>query len=1034
MIIDDNLFQKAYKKLKSSIYYDKTELILRNRLVEFEYHHIEGGTLDKTLRELYQQFTSEDEKQYQKLLSEISSTIHYHVFPKKIKKGQTDQESTVLFNFSERVTEVSELQYFIDMDIRGHILGVVWLMLIGYRIDQNCIYEHSYGNRIRKNLYNEFSEEPTYSPYLFEPYFQQYESWRDHGLDKAQAYLKERRDVIVMTMDFRRFYYSVDMNEEAFDSLLKDADLDEDENYMFCKRLNDFVCAVVDSYASLFEKTQYDGRRILPIGFLPSNILSNWCLRNFDKVIVDGWNPLYYGRYVDDILIVDKVEHNSALYHKAKQQAIKKEEIVQFLLRQCTRWNGIENFDTREKLCRKLAPLRIHNKEAEVSYYVNPLYNPMQFDKSKIELQNSKLKIFYFKSEETDALITCFKEEISKNKSEFRFMPEDDAVFSDNDYSEIYDLNYKDTINKFRGIEGMSIDPYMLSKFLGKYLRIGSLIEDKTESRFAKDILKIFDYHTIIEHYMQWERILEILLMNEHYDAIKQFAERVMDAIEQMKAPDYETEIKVRTALYLELHAAIARVFSLSYGEKPDSIVQYIYEDENGLKLWKNVKGNLIEGWDKCYDVNTLRNAYNVTRMSDKSVLPIPVEMLNFDRSESINLTSFRDAYAHLKRDRKREKLLDTHYVYYPYLINMHDIALAYFLEEINEQLPFFQYDEIQAEQEELYLKLNYKVGYQSENAVSVKKFYRKKLHHDRNLFQICIGNEKKNKIRVAIANTKLDLDNFTLLIKGRPNRGYQRYCSLSSMVNQAIKEKADLLVMPESYLPFEWLSALARVCAANQLAVVTGVEHFINENKTIDTSEGNGRIYNFTAVILPYIEHDRKCAYISFHLKRHYAPNEIRLIRGYNYREVEGSNYELYQWNGCYFPVYCCFELASITDRALFQSYADFIIAVEWNRDIKYYSNIMESLSRDIHCYCIQVNSSDYGDSRITKPSKSEEMDEIRTKGGKNSTILIGEIDIEKLRDFQIKEYELQKEDKSFKPTPPEFDKNEVVRKIRER
>ncbi len=149
-------------------------------------------------------------------------------------------------------------------------------------------------------------------------------------------------------------------------------------------------------------------------------------------------------------------------------------------------------------------------------------------------------------------------------------------------------------------------------------------------------------------------------------------------------------------------------------------------------------------------------------------------------------------------------------------------------------------------------------------------------------------------------------------------------------MVNQAIKEKADLLVMPESYLPFEWLSALARVCAANQLAVVTGVEHFIDENKLIDTSEGNGRIYNFTAVILPYIEHNRKCAYISFHLKRHYAPNEIRLIRGYNYREVEGSNYELYRWNGCYFLIYCCFELASITDRALFQLYADFIIAVE--------------------------------------------------------------------------------------------------------
>ena len=57
--------------------------------------------------------------------------------------------------------------------------------------------------------------------------------------------------------------------------------------------------------------------------------------------------------------------------------------------------------------------------------------------------------------------------------------------------------------------------------------------------------------------------------------------------------------------------------------------------------------------------------------------------------------------------------------------------------------------------------------------------------------------------------------------------------------------------------------------------------------------------------------------------------------------------------------------------------------------------------------------------------------MDILRTKGGANSTVLIGEIDIEKLRDFQIKQYELQNDDKSFKPTPPEFKKDIVRKKI---
>jgi hypothetical protein len=90
-----------------------------------------------------------------------------------------------------------------------------------------------------------------------------------------------------------------------------------------------------------------------------------------------------------------------------------------------------------------------------------------------------------------------------------------------------------------------------------------------------------------------------------------------------------------------------------------------------------------------------------------------------------------------------------------------------------------------------------------------------------------------------------------------------------------------------------------------------------------------------------------------------------------------------------------------------------------------------MESLSRDMHCYCIQVNSSNYGDSRVTQPTKTDEKDILRTKGGDNESILVGTIDIAALRDFQIKNFELQKEDKRFKTTPPQFDKTVTQKKI---
>ena len=108
-------------------------------------------------------------------------------------------------------------------------------------------------------------------------------------------------------------------------------------------------------------------------------------------------------------------------------------------------------------------------------------------------------------------------------------------------------------------------------------------------------------------------------------------------------------------------------------------------------------------------------------------------------------------------------------------------------------------------------------------------------------------------------------------------------------------------------------------------------------------------------------------------------------------------------------------------------------LFAVECNRDVNYYDHIVSSLSRDIHCYCVQVNTSDYGDSRITKPSKTEFMNSIKVKGGINPVVIIDCINVSDLRDFQLLAYNLQIHDSNgFKPTPPNFDRSIVLKKIR--
>lgn len=460
----------------------------------------------------------------------------------------------------------------------------------------------------------------------------------------------------------------------------------------------------------------------------------------------------------------------------------------------------------------------------------------------------------------------------------------------------------------------------------------------------------------------------------------------------------------LRLSLLCYLQSALSRSVALVWGKQMDIFLKRINNEEIPA----------------CARVKSLREKYLCTKMIDKSVVPVMLDNIIFEKikeRDSINLTNLLQVLTIYENNNTNE------YKYYPYIVTMYDLAIAGCLDNISTGKSFNNADDLYKSQIKLYKKINYDLSQVNvdTNMESVDSIIKVIKNQDNNIV-VSVDNGKKEKIKIGVANVRLSHSNFDKVIIDNPNRNYVRYEELSKIINSAIDEKVDMLILPESYLPFEWLVTLARTCARSNIAVVTGIEHIKMSDK----------IYNLSAVILPYQDYMNKSAYISFHLKTHYAPSEKREIRGYRLKEQEGTNYELYKWYDAYFPLYCCYELTSIKDRALFQSYADFIVAIEWNKDVNYYSNILESLSRDLHCYCVQVNSSDYGDSRITRPAKTDNKDIIRTKGGTNSTILVGEIDIESLRNFQIKSYELQKTDSRYKATPPDFDHDIVMKKIK--
>jgi hypothetical protein len=545
----------AYKKLKASVYFDKTLLPLRDRIVAFE-----GPDASTKLSDLYANLKSEDCKKWEIYKANILNKIDVLVFPKKLMDWS--EENQIIFNTDCEPIQLEKAQYFIDLPVEGHILGVLWILSVGLSLDDRndpdnmLMYEHSYGNRLRKTLVNPKSKNITYSPNLFEAYFSQYESWRDKALQYAKSRLDDKQDALILTLDFRSFFYSVDITRDAFDETLrylKNIDVVKNPNSWY-RRVHEFVYEVLVKYSEMIQTISTDPeltikhRTILPIGFLPSNILSNWALTPFDNAIVKRWNPVYYGRYVDDVIIVDKVEKNSPLRKLAQGTTehgtkLRLQTVIDYYFRSCPSDRSMSPDCLDEKAIfvkvdkRERTPKQI-GKKATV-YRINPsiLEESQGKGKPNIQIQNDKVKVFYFREGATMALLDCFRTQIAQNASEFRFLPEIDTVLEHNNYSEIFHLHNNDSINKLRGVTGVELDKFSLSKFLGKYRKVGNMIRDKKEGGFDKDLLTILDKRALIENYTLWERLLEIMIVNNRLDSYQKLIEKIADAIADLKIP-----------------------------------------------------------------------------------------------------------------------------------------------------------------------------------------------------------------------------------------------------------------------------------------------------------------------------------------------------------------------------------------------------------------------------------------------------------------------------------------------------------------
>lgn len=189
--------------------------------------------------------------------------------------------------------------------------------------------ENVYSNRLETDNDDDILQ---YSARLFRPYYEDYRKWRDNSIDEVKSAHSMRNDSTIISLDIKDYYYNIDMDLDALVADLNrlEIDLKDDNKKIFLNR-------ALSQIHKVFKKKIGATVNLLPIGLVSSGILGNYALLEIDREIMEDINPLYYGRYVDDIIMViqnlkfqdhEFVEALKELFGKTKKSQLKEARIA----------------------------------------------------------------------------------------------------------------------------------------------------------------------------------------------------------------------------------------------------------------------------------------------------------------------------------------------------------------------------------------------------------------------------------------------------------------------------------------------------------------------------------------------------------------------------------------------------------------------------------------------------------------------------------------------------------------------------------
>jgi hypothetical protein len=384
---------------------------------------------------------------------------------------------------------VSRYGTYIDCPVAIHLMSILWLTNVGYLLDEDIDGNVNYGNRLDEKAKDKLGY-PIYGRRIFRKYFVDYGKWKKEAIKEVSEQYKKNKNTILLTLDFKSFFNSVRQSESEMKEAINNLSVEATLNFGYLTSILFSIHAKYDEllYAgSKDEKLGYP----LPVGLLSSGVIANWYLREFDKAVQDKVAPLYYGRYVDDVIMV--------VENRMPGKVITKTEVTtKFLV------------------------------ESDVMEFRNGVLKLR--DVVNIEVQNDKVNAYAFYHDEPMAIISRMEKELNARSSEYRMLPTKAKLRHDFDHS-AFQISFESP-QKIHSIKEMEEDKFGIASYLARIIEVAARSVGAKNGRDEEQLLKFFIGWQAVNFHQQWERVCTFFVLTRKHNALVLFVENCMKAIE----------------------------------------------------------------------------------------------------------------------------------------------------------------------------------------------------------------------------------------------------------------------------------------------------------------------------------------------------------------------------------------------------------------------------------------------------------------------------------------------------------------------